>query len=40
MIISATALGWLVSTATLITALAPVVLMLFWIRDWIKGQLW
>lgn len=40
MIISATTLGWLVGTATLITALAPVVLMIFWIRDWIKGQLW
>jgi len=40
MIISATALGWLVSTATLITVLVPVVLMIFWIRDWLRGQLW
>jgi hypothetical protein len=40
MIISATALGWLVGTATLITALVPGVLMILWIRDWLRGQLW
>ena len=40
MTISATALAWLVGTATLITVLAPVVLVIFWIRDYMKGQLW
>jgi len=40
MIIAATALGWLIGTATLITALVPLVLIFFWIRDWLKGQLW
>ena len=40
MIISATALSWLVGTATAVTVLAPVVLMIFWISDWIKGRLW
>ena len=40
MTISVTALGVLVSTATLITVLAPIVLMIFWIKDWLKGQLW
>ena len=40
MTISATALAWLVGTATLVTALAPLVLMIFWIRDFVKGQLW
>ncbi len=40
MTISVTALTWLVGTATLITLLAPVVLVIFWLRDWLKGQLW
>ena len=40
MTISVTALAWLVGTATLITLLAPVFLMIFWIRDWSKGRLW
>ena len=40
MTISATALAWLVGTATLVTVLAPLVLMIFWIRDFVKGQLW
>lgn len=40
MTISVTALGWLVGVATVITALAPVVLLLFWISDWCKGRLW
>lgn len=40
MTISVTALAWLVGTATLITLLAPVLLMIFWIRDWSKGRLW
>ena len=40
MMISVSALSWLVGTATLITVLAPIVLMIFWIKDWLKGQLW
>ncbi|AEG01591.1 hypothetical protein [Methylomonas methanica] len=40
MIISATALAWLVGTATLATLAAPVILIIFWIRDLLKGQLW
>jgi len=40
MIISVTALSWLVSIATAMTALAPIVLIIFWIRDWLKGRLW
>lgn len=40
MIISTTALGWLVSMATLVTVAAPIVLMIFWIRDLLKGRLW
>jgi hypothetical protein len=40
MTISVTALSWLVGTATLITMLAPIVLMIFWMRDWLKGRLW
>jgi hypothetical protein len=40
MTISVTALTWLVGTATFITLLAPVILLIFWIRDWSKGRLW
>jgi len=40
MTISVTALTWLVGTATMITVLAPAVLIVFWIRDWLKGRLW
>lgn len=40
MTISVTALTWLVGTATLITVLAPIVLMIFWILDLLKGRLW
>ncbi len=40
MTISVTALATLVSTATVVTMLAPFVLIVFWIRDWRKGQLW
>ena len=40
MTISVTALAWLVGTATVVTLLAPVLLMIFWIRDWSKGRLW
>jgi hypothetical protein len=40
MIISTSTLAWLVGTATLITVLAPIVLMAFWITDLVKGRLW
>jgi hypothetical protein len=40
MTISVTALSWLVGTATLITIVAPVVLVIFWISDLVKGRLW
>lgn len=40
MTVSVTALSWLVGAATLIAALAPVILVILWFRDWLKGQLW
>lgn len=40
MTISVTALTWLVSVATAITVMAPLVLMMLWIREWLKGRLW
>lgn len=40
MTISVSALALLVGTATVITALAPILLIVLWIRDWLKKQLW
>ena len=40
MTISVTALTWLVTLATAITVMAPVVLVILWIREWLKGRLW
>jgi len=40
MIISSTALSILVTTALIITVLAPVILMGLFIRDKKRGQLW
>jgi len=40
MMISASALSWLVGVATLVTMVAPVVLLIFWIKDLVKGRLW
>jgi len=40
MTISTTALTWLVGVATLVTMVAPLVLLIFWIRDLLKGRLW
>ena len=40
MTIPVTALALLVGTATLVTAVAPVVLVIFWIGDLLKGRLW
>lgn len=35
-----TALAALVSLAILVTAVAPVLLLVLWIRDWKRGELW
>ena len=40
MTISVSALALLVGAATGVTALAPLLLIFLWIRDWLKGQLW
>jgi hypothetical protein len=40
MTISVTAMSWLIGIATVITALAPIVLIIFWLKDWVKGHLW
>ena len=40
MTISATLLAVIVSVALLITIIAPVALVVFWIRDWRNGKLW
>jgi len=40
MTISVTALALLVGSATVITAIAPILLIIFWIRDWLKKRLW
>ncbi|MGW8309977.1 MAG: hypothetical protein ACWGNB_02830 [Thiogranum sp.] len=40
MTISVDALALLVSAATLVTVLAPLVLIILWLSDWIKGRLW
>lgn len=38
--ISADFLAVVVSLALFITIIAPVALILFWIRDWRNGKLW
>lgn len=40
MTISITALTWLVGTAVAITAMAPIVLIILWIKDWLTKRLW
>lgn len=40
MTISADMLQVIVSVALLITIIAPVALLLFWIKDWRNGKLW
>lgn len=40
MTISADMLATIVSIALLITIIAPVALVLFWIMDWRNGKLW
>ena len=33
-------LMYLVMAATAVTAVAPIILITLWIKDWMKGQLW
>lgn len=40
MIVSAGFLGILVSIALAVTIIAPIILIVLWINDWKKGQLW
>ena len=40
MIVSSTFLSVLVGIALTVTIAAPVILMVLWIKDWKKGQLW
>jgi len=40
MTISVSALTLLVGAATLATMLAPLVLVILWVRDWIRRRLW
>lgn len=40
MTISAGALSWLIYLAIALVALAPVVLVVAWWRDWRGGKLW
>ncbi len=40
MTVSVTFLTWLVLAATSVTMLAPLVLLILWIRDFKKRQLW
>ena len=40
MTLSIDALAWLVGAATAVTAAAPLILLMLWIRDWLKGRLW
>ncbi|MGD8741971.1 MAG: hypothetical protein PVH46_00980 [Granulosicoccaceae bacterium] len=40
MTISADLLATIVSVALLITIIAPVTLVLLWIKDWKNGKLW
>lgn len=40
MMISVGVLAWMVGIATVITALAPVVLLVLWLKDYLGGHLW
>ncbi|MCR9144130.1 MAG: hypothetical protein NXI24_17915 [bacterium] len=39
-IVSSTALAVLVSIALAITTVAPIVLLILFVRDWRRGKLW
>jgi hypothetical protein len=40
MIASAHLLEILILTAIAVAAISPIVLLLLWVKDWIKGQIW
>jgi hypothetical protein len=40
MIASVQLLSILILAAIVIAAVSPVVLLVLWVRDWIKGQIW
>ena len=40
MTISLSTFTWMVAGATLVTLLTPLVLMVLWFCDWMKGRLW
>ncbi len=40
MIVSSGFLSIMVMMALTVTIIAPIVLIILWIKDWIKGQLW
>ena len=40
MIASVQLLSILILAAIAIAAVSPVVLLVLWVRDWIKGQIW
>jgi hypothetical protein len=40
MIVSSGFLGIMVSIALAVTIIAPIILIILWIKDWKEGQLW
>lgn len=40
MIVSSGFLAVVVTTGLVVTIMAPVLLLVLWIKDWKKGQLW
>lgn len=40
MIVSSGFLGVMVSFALIVTVVAPILLIVVWIKEWKKGQLW
>ena len=40
MTVSVDFLSWMVMIALAVTSVAPVVLILLWLRDWRAGRLW
>ena len=40
MIVSSTFLSVMVTLALLVAIIAPIALLVLWVKDWKKGQLW
>ena len=40
MIVSAGFLGVMITLALVVTMIAPVILIVLWIKDWKEGKLW